>query len=80
MIDADVRQPLVSLTTTEYVPSAVTMMLCVVSPVDQVYDANPGEAVSVVESPLQIRVLPVMSTWIESQGSGLQVMPKDMET
>ena len=53
-------QPLESVTVTEYVPPAFTVIHCVVAPVLHEYAESPAGAQSCVALPWQMVVLPVM--------------------
>lgn len=74
---ADVaEQPLPSVIVTEYGPSAVAKIVCVVSPDDQRYDAAAG-AESTTEPPLQ-KVVELLAE-IVATGAGFIVTAKGAE-
>ena len=58
---ADPVHPSVSMTSTPKLPSSVTVMVCVVSPVDHVYPEKPVPASRVVPEPSQNESTPVIT-------------------
>jgi hypothetical protein len=76
---ADVAaQPLASVTVTEYVPAAVTVMVCVVAPFDQAYDDMPTGAVRSTLPPAQNVVGPLAVTVAGGSGRTLTVVPAEV--
>lgn len=58
--DVDPEQLLAFVTVTVKVAAVLTFIVCVVAPVDQLYEANPDPAFNVAEPPAQNGMFPVI--------------------